>query len=58
MSCKNMAAFFATSDCYSPEETKAQTISLFLAYALDVFTDLLGKPFSSSELHVADKLPQ
>lgn len=42
MSCKNMATFFATSECYSPEEFRAQTISLFLSFGLDVLTDILG----------------
>ncbi|KAF1954781.1 hypothetical protein CC80DRAFT_416744 [Byssothecium circinans] len=40
-SCNSMSAFFRAASCDSPSELRAQIISLYYAYAIDVITDLM-----------------
>lgn len=38
-----MKAWFTPGACSTPRDVKAAFISLWYSYAVDVFTDLLGK---------------
>ncbi|KAF3049058.1 hypothetical protein E8E11_009739 [Didymella keratinophila] len=54
--CNSMSAFFATATCNNSEEQDRAGVALYVAYALDVVTDLLGiiAPAPSSEAPLAD----
>lgn len=43
LSCSSMKAWFTAGACSTPRDIKASFISLWYSYAVDVFTDLLGR---------------
>lgn len=43
LSCSSMSAWFTAGACSTERDVYAAYISLWYAYAVDVFTDLLGK---------------
>ena len=44
-SCQSMSAWFNPGACSTPRDVKAQTISLYFSFAVDVITDLMSMSY-------------